>query len=60
MAQTPESIIDEEIIGVDAVARRIEKRGSIHEITSNGTIAAAVMVLAAILAVIVAMRLMRS
>lgn len=54
MTQTPESIIDEEIIGIDAVARRIEKRDSIHEITSNGTIAAAVMVLAAILAVIVA------
>lgn len=54
MAQTPESIIGEEIIGVDAVARRLEKRDTMHEITSNGTIAAAVMVLAAILAVIVA------
>lgn len=54
MPQTPESVIDEEIIRVDAVAQRIEKRDSRHKITSNGTIAAAVMVLAAILAVIVA------
>lgn len=54
MPQTPESVIDEEIICVDAVAQRIEKRDSRHKITSNGTIAAAVMVLAAILAVIVA------
>lgn len=54
MPQTPESIIDEEIIRVDAVAQRIEKRDSRHKITSNGTIAAAVMVLAAIFAVIVA------
>ena len=54
MHQTPESVIDEEIIRVDAVAQRIEKRDSRHKITSNGTIAAAVMVLAAILAVIVA------
>ena len=54
MPQTPESVIDEEIIRVDAGAQRIEKRDSRHKITSNGTIAAAVMVLAAILAVIVA------
>ena len=54
MPQTPESVIDQEIIRVDAVAQRIEKRDSRHKITSNGTIAAAVMVLAAILAVIVA------
>lgn len=42
------------IIAEDAVARRLEKRSSLSKITSNGTIAAAVMVLAAILAVVVA------
>lgn len=42
------------IIKDDAVARRLERRTSIQRITSNGTIAAAVMVVAAILAVIVA------
>ena len=42
------------IIREEPVARRIERRNAIQELTSNGTIAAAVMVLAAILAVIVA------
>ncbi|MCI1666314.1 MAG: Na+/H+ antiporter NhaA [Atopobiaceae bacterium] len=42
------------IIGVPVVARRIERRTTYQKITSNGTIAAAVMVLAAILAIIVA------
>lgn len=37
-----------------AVIRRLEQRSSLESLTSNGTIAAAVMVLAAILAVIVA------
>lgn len=37
-----------------AVVRRLDHRSTIHEITSNGTIAAAVMVFAALLAVIVA------
>ena len=42
------------IIGVPAVARRIARRTTYQKVTSNGTIAAAVMVLAAILAIIVA------
>ena len=42
------------IVAVPAVARRIERRPAIERITGNGTIAAAVMVLAAIAAVIVA------
>lgn len=42
------------IIREDAVARRLERRGKFERITSNGTIAAAVMVVAAVLAVIVA------
>ena len=42
------------IVREEPVARRIERRNAIQEITSNGTVAAAAMVLAAILAVIVA------
>ena len=42
------------IIKEQAVARRVERRGAIRQITSNGTIAAATMVAAAVLAVIVA------
>lgn len=42
------------IVAVPAVTRRIERRPALERITSNGTIAAAVMVLAAIAAVIVA------
>ena len=42
------------IIREEPVARRVERRGAIQEITSNGTVAAAAMVLAAILAVVVA------
>ncbi|WP_407416636.1 Na+/H+ antiporter NhaA [Paratractidigestivibacter faecalis] len=37
-----------------AVIKRTERRGALHEITSNGTIAAAVMVGAALLALVVA------
>ena len=37
-----------------AVIKRTERRGVLHEITSNGTIAAAVMVGAALLALVVA------
>ena len=42
------------IISVPAVARLASRRGAFREVTSNGTIAAAVMVAAAALAVIVA------
>ena len=42
------------IIAEPAVVNRISRRNAIDEITSNGTIAAAVMVMAAILAVMVA------
>lgn len=42
------------IIADDSVARRLDKRSALQKITSNGTIAAAVMVCAAILAVVVA------
>ncbi len=42
------------IVAVDAVARRCARRPAVQRITSNGTIAAAVMVLAALAAVIVA------
>ena len=43
-----------DIIREPAVARRLSHRSSINRITSNGTIAAAVMVIAALLAVVVA------
>ena len=42
------------IYGEPAVIRRIEQRSAVHKVTSNGTIAAAVMVFAAIAAVITA------
>ncbi len=42
------------IVAVDAVARRCARKPALQRITSNGTIAAGVMVLAAIIAVIVA------
>ena len=42
------------IIREDAVARRVERRSAIQNVTSNGTVAAATMVFAALLAVIVA------
>lgn len=42
------------IVAVPAVTRRIERRPALERITSNGTIVAAVMVLAAIAAVVVA------
>ena len=42
------------IYGEPAVIRRIEQRSTVHKVTSNGTIAAAVMVFAAIAAVITA------
>ncbi len=42
------------IIREDAVARRVERRSAIQNVTSNGTVAAATMVIAALLAVIVA------
>lgn len=42
------------IVREEPVARRIERRNAIQEVTSNGTVAAAAMVLAAILAIIVA------
>ena len=42
------------IIGEPAVVRRMSRRTSLQKVTSNGTIAAAVMVAAALLAVIVA------
>ncbi len=42
------------IVAVDAVARRCARKPALQRITGNGTIAAGVMVLAAILAVIVA------
>ena len=45
---------DPTIIGVPAVAKRLEKKSTVKSITSNGTIAAAVMVFAALAAVIVA------
>lgn len=54
MTQSPEPIINEEIIAEEVQVRRFERRDARQEFTSNGTIAAAVMVLAAILAVIVA------
>ena len=53
MSQTPANQ-PTKIVAVPAVARRIERRPAIERITGNGTIAAAVMVLAAIAAVIVA------
>ena len=53
MTQKPSSQ-PTKIVAVPAVARRIERRPAIERITGNGTIAAAVMVLAAIAAVIVA------
>ncbi|MCI5785472.1 MAG: Na+/H+ antiporter NhaA [Collinsella bouchesdurhonensis] len=49
-AATPQS----KIVAVPAVARRYARKPAIQRITSNGTIAAAAMVLAAIVAVIVA------
>ena len=49
-AATPQS----KIVAVPAVARRCAHKPAIQRITSNGTIAAAAMVLAAIVAVIVA------
>lgn len=48
------SVSPNKIVAVPAVTRRIERRPALERITSNGTIAAAVMVLAAIAAVIVA------
>jgi Na+:H+ antiporter, NhaA family len=54
MSQSPEPFITEEILAEQATLKRVERRDARREITSNGTIAAAVMVLAAILAVIVA------
>lgn len=48
------AVITPQIIKDDTVARRLERRSKIDRITSNGTIAAGVMVVAAILAVIVA------
>ena len=54
MTQSPEPIINEEIIAEEVQVRRFKRRDARQEFTSNGTIAAAVMVLAAILAVIVA------
>ncbi len=54
MSHNTEPIITEEILAEEAALRRVERRDARKEITSNGTIAAAVMVLAAILAVIVA------
>lgn len=50
----PSSVQPSKIVAVPAVARRIEYRPAVERITGNGTIAAAVMVLAAIAAVIVA------
>lgn len=56
----PEVIIDPAIVEIDPniveepVEKRLERRSVIEEITSNGTIAAAAMVFAAIAAVIVA------
>ena len=52
MTQSPEPIINEEIIAEEVQVRRFERRDARQEFTSNGTIAAAVMVLAAILAVV--------
>ena len=54
MSQSPEPFITEEILAEQATLKRVERRDARREVTSNGTIAAAVMVLAAILAVIVA------
>ena len=54
MSHSTELIITEEILAEEAALRRVERRDARKEVTSNGTIAAAVMVLAAILAVIVA------
>ena len=45
----PQSIYEE-----PAVIKRTERRGALHEVTSNGTLAAAVMVGAALLALVVA------
>ena len=42
------------IYGEPAVVRRLERRGSVRLLTSNGTVAAAVMVGAALLALLVA------
>ncbi len=42
------------IYGEPAVVRRLERRGSVRALTSNGTVAAAVMVGAALLALVVA------
>ena len=42
------------IIREEPVARRLERRSAIREVTSNGTVAAATMVMAALLAVVVA------
>lgn len=45
----PKSIYEE-----PTVIKRVERRGALHNITTNGTIAAAVMVVAALLALVVA------
>ena len=52
--QNAAPIPQSKIVAVPAVARRCARKPAIQRITSNGTIAAAAMVLAAIVAVIVA------
>lgn len=53
-ADSQEAVPKSSIIAEPAVVHRLTQRSALEKITSNGTIAAAVMVMAAILAVIVA------